>query len=78
MTSIKQLHSMNVISRKYSFYRESSFNVDALGVGGAVEQSVIYSQNSFLPRSASLNLTTEIFGHSFNVLEVSIINYVIA
>ncbi|KOB75992.1 Apolipophorin protein [Operophtera brumata] len=61
-------NKFNVDDRKYSFYRESSFNIDALGVGGAVEQSVIYSQNSFLPRSASLNLTTEIFGHSFNGL----------
>lgn len=56
--------------RKYSFYREASFNVDALGVGGNVEQTVIYSQDSFLPRSASLNLTAELFGHSLNILEV--------
>ncbi|KAL0810218.1 hypothetical protein ABMA28_011000 [Loxostege sticticalis] len=60
----------NVDDRKYSFYREASFNVDALGVGGNVEQTVIYSQDSFLPRSASLNLTAELFGHSLNILEV--------
>ncbi|XP_063834944.1 apolipophorins isoform X2 [Ostrinia nubilalis] len=60
----------NVDDRKYSFYREASFNVDALGLGGNVEETVIYSQDSFLPRSASLNLTAELFGHSLNVLEV--------
>lgn len=48
-----------------------SYNVDALGIGGNVEQSVIYSQDSFLPRSVSLNLTAEVFGHNVNILEVS-------
>ncbi|XP_045779870.1 apolipophorins [Maniola jurtina] len=60
----------NVDDRKYSFYREMSYNVDALGVGGNVEQSVIYSQDSFIPRSVSLNLTAEVFGHNVNILEV--------
>ncbi|XP_039760975.1 apolipophorins [Pararge aegeria] len=60
----------NVDDRKYSFYREMSYNVDILGVGGNVEQSVIYSQDSFLPRSVNLNLTAEVFGHNVNILEV--------
>lgn len=47
-----------------------SYNIDALGVGGNVESSVIYSQDSFVPRSVNLNLTAEVFGHSVNVLEV--------
>ncbi|CAG9133770.1 unnamed protein product [Plutella xylostella] len=67
---IRTPSKFNVDDRKYSFYREASYNVDALGVGGSVEQTVIYSQDSFLPRSASLNLTAEVFGHNFNVLEV--------
>ncbi|XP_063370071.1 apolipophorins isoform X1 [Cydia amplana] len=67
---IRTPNRFNVDDRKYSFYREASYNIDALGVGGNVEQSVIYSQNSFLPRSASLNLTTEVFGHNFNLLEI--------
>ncbi|CAB3232890.1 unnamed protein product [Arctia plantaginis] len=56
--------------RKYSFSEEESFNIDALGLGGNVEQNVIYSQDSFLPRSVAVNLTTEVFGHNLNVLEV--------
>ncbi|GBP78977.1 Apolipophorins [Eumeta japonica] len=60
----------SVDDRKYSFYREFSYNVDALGTGGVLEQSVIYSQESFLPRSISLNLTAEVFGHSVNVFEI--------
>ncbi|CAG5023066.1 unnamed protein product [Parnassius apollo] len=63
-------NKFNIDDRKYSFYREASFNVDALGVGGNVEQAVIYSQDSFLPRSASLNLTAEVFGHNLNILEI--------
>ncbi|XP_049881562.1 apolipophorins [Pectinophora gossypiella] len=63
-------NKFNIDDRKYSFYRELSYNVDALGIGGNVEETVIYSQDSFLPRSASLNLTAELFGHSLNILEV--------
>ncbi|CAK1546590.1 unnamed protein product [Leptosia nina] len=60
----------NIDDRKYSFYREFSYNVDALGAGGNLEQTVIYSQDSFIPRSASFNLTAEIFGHNVNVFEI--------
>ncbi|CAH2098987.1 unnamed protein product [Euphydryas editha] len=60
----------NIDDRKYSFYREMSYNIDALGAGGNVEQTVIYSQDSFLPRSINLNLTAELFGHSVNIFEV--------
>lgn len=57
--------------RKYSFNGEFSYAIDSLGVANAAEANVIYSQDSFLPRSTSLNLTTELFGHSFNFLEIS-------
>ncbi|XP_022112947.2 apolipophorins [Pieris rapae] len=60
----------NIDDRKYSFYREFSYNVDALGAGGNLEQTVIYSQDSFLPRSATFNLTAEVFGHNVNVFEI--------
>ncbi|XP_023288424.1 apolipophorins, partial [Orussus abietinus] len=56
--------------RKFSFNNEFSYHADALGFGSSAESNVIYSQNSFVPRSASLNLTTEIFGHTFNFLEL--------
>ncbi|CAH0599019.1 unnamed protein product [Chrysodeixis includens] len=56
--------------RKYSFNEEESFNIDTLGLGGNIEKNVIYSQDSFLPRSVNVNLTCELFGHSLNVLEV--------
>ncbi|RVE54932.1 hypothetical protein evm_000299 [Chilo suppressalis] len=69
-SQIRTPNKFNVDDRKYSFYREASFNVDALGLAGNVEETVIYSQDSFLPRSAAFNLTVGMFGHSFNVLEI--------
>ncbi|XP_043491499.1 apolipophorins [Polistes fuscatus] len=56
--------------RKFSFNNEFSYNLEALGVGSSVENNVIYSQNSYVPRSTSLNLTAEVFGQSFNFLEL--------
>ncbi|KAJ8687230.1 hypothetical protein QAD02_023024 [Eretmocerus hayati] len=56
--------------RKFSFNNEFSYSLDSFGIGSTAESNVIYSQNSFVPRSANLNLTTEIFGHSFNFLEL--------
>lgn len=57
--------------RRYSFNREVSYAIDSLGVGEAVDTSVIYSQQSFLPRSVRVNMTGNFFGSSFNMLEVS-------
>ncbi|XP_066996773.2 apolipophorins [Anabrus simplex] len=57
--------------RKFSHNYELSYILDGLNVGNSLEANVIYSQNSYIPRSVGLNLTTEIFGHSYNVLELS-------
>ncbi|KAF7405857.1 hypothetical protein HZH68_005226 [Vespula germanica] len=56
--------------RKFSFNNELSYNLEAFGIGSSAESNVIYSQNSFIPRSTSLNLTAEVFGQSFNFLEL--------
>jgi hypothetical protein len=57
--------------RRYSFNREVSYAVDSLGLGSAVDASVIYSQRSFLPRSVRVNVTGNLFGNAFNFLELS-------
>ncbi|CAH1965494.1 unnamed protein product [Acanthoscelides obtectus] len=56
--------------RKWSYSGEFSYAIDTLGLGASTEANVIYSQDSWLPRSSSLNLTAEIFGHNFNFLEI--------
>lgn len=67
---VKSTKKFPIDPRKYSFNSEFSYTVDSAGIGSAVESNVIYSQNSFIPRSTSLNLTTELFGHSFNFMEI--------
>lgn len=57
--------------RKYSFNHEFSYEFGSLGLGGSIDSNVIYSQKSFVPRSIRSNLTGEIFGTSFNFLEVN-------
>ncbi|XP_011193604.1 apolipophorins isoform X1 [Zeugodacus cucurbitae] len=57
--------------RRYSFNDELSYRVDALGLSASSDYKLIYSQHGFLPRSATLNVSTEIFGTNFNVFEVS-------
>lgn len=57
--------------RKFSYNDELSYKLDTLGLGSTVESNVIYSQNSFVPRSVSLNMSTELFGHNVNFLELN-------
>lgn len=57
--------------RKFSFNQELSYELDAFGLGGSSDTNVIYSQESFVPRSIRTNLTGELFGTSFNVLELN-------
>lgn len=57
--------------RKFSFNQELSYQLDAFGLGGSTDTNVIYSQDSFTPRSLRSNLTGEFFGTSFNILELN-------
>lgn len=57
--------------RQYSFNHELSYALDSLGVGASADTSVIYSKKSFWPRSVRANLTGELFGTSFNILELN-------
>nr|XP_033202794.1 apolipophorins [Bombus vancouverensis nearcticus] len=57
--------------RKFSFNNELSYKMDSLGIGSTLENNVIYSQNSFVPRSTNLNMTMELFGRNFNFLELN-------
>lgn len=57
-------------ARKFSRNYEMSFYSDMLNAGAAVDSNVIFNSKSYLPRSATLNLTLDLFGESVNVLEV--------
>lgn len=41
-----------------------------MGIGGIVDGNVIFSPESYLPRTAALNLTLELLGKSVNVFEI--------
>lgn len=56
--------------RKFSRNVEFSTFSELLNVGGSVESNLIWSADSFIPRSAMLNLTVDVFGQSVNLLEV--------
>lgn len=69
--NVRTTQKFPVDVRRYSFNREFSYSVGSLGVGASTDMNLIYSQKSFLPRSGRFNLTGEIFGNSFNILELS-------
>lgn len=56
--------------RKFSRNYETSFYSDVLDSGATVDSNVVFSTKSYLPRSATLNLTLDLFGESVNVFEV--------
>ncbi|GLV37036.1 apolipophorin [Carabus blaptoides fortunei] len=70
LNNVRTTKHFPIDPRKFSFNNEISYNMDSFGSGNTLESNVIYSQNSFLPRSINLNMTTEMFGHSFNFLEI--------
>lgn len=56
--------------RKFSRNMEWSLFSEMMNTGAAVESNLIWSEDSYIPRSSSLNLTVDVFGHSMNLLEV--------
>nr|XP_033329599.1 apolipophorins [Megalopta genalis] len=57
--------------RKFSYNDELSYKIESLGLGTSVDENVIYSQNSYVPRSVDLNVTVELFGRNMNLLSLS-------
>lgn len=55
---------------QYSRNIEKSFYAGMLNLGGQVESNLIYSKESFLPRSGNLNFTIDWFGRAVNLFEV--------
>jgi hypothetical protein len=63
-------NKFNTDARKFSRYLEASSYWQDLNVGGTVESNIIFSSQSYLPRSATLNLTLDLFGESINLIEL--------
>ncbi|CAH1244201.1 CTD-3088G3.8 [Branchiostoma lanceolatum] len=56
--------------RKFSSAWEGSVFSDRWNMGGEAQADLIFSDTSFVPRSARLNLTAMVFGAEFNMLEM--------
>ncbi|XP_069195444.1 LOW QUALITY PROTEIN: uncharacterized protein [Procambarus clarkii] len=56
--------------RRFSRNIEWSGFYDDLNVGGGADINMVFSQKSYIPRSATFNFTTDLFGHSLNLLEI--------
>ncbi len=52
-----------------SRYFETSYFSPEADAGGTLDGSLVFSQDSYLPRSGNLNLTVSVFGENLNVLE---------
>ena len=59
------------MSLKITFFKfTGSLFFDSINAGARYESNLIWSPSSFLPRSAMLNLTVDMFGKSVNLLEI--------
>ena len=56
--------------RKFSRNYEGSMFIEKINTGAAVEADLIWSSNSFIPRSAMANLTVDLFGKAVNLFEI--------
>ena len=60
----------NLDQRKFSRNIELSGFSTMLNVGASVESNLIFSTKSWIPRSASVDLTVDMFGQSVNLIEM--------
>ncbi|KAJ3640007.1 hypothetical protein Zmor_003331 [Zophobas morio] len=56
--------------RKFSHHREGSVFFEEYNVGANYDGNVIFSPSSYVPKTAMLNLTVDLFGQSINLMEV--------
>ncbi|XP_049881187.1 uncharacterized protein LOC126377497 [Pectinophora gossypiella] len=66
MPQLEDSPDFRMFSRNY----EQSVFFDQYNAGGNYEANVIFSPDSYIPRSVSLNLTVDMFGESINLFEL--------
>ncbi|XP_076341847.1 uncharacterized protein LOC143242367 isoform X2 [Tachypleus tridentatus] len=70
---LMNVHFMNKFNsdiRKFSRYFEGSFFMDTINTGVHVDGDVIFTPESYLPRSGMVNFTVDVFGNSLNLFEI--------
>ncbi|KAL4716783.1 hypothetical protein ACJJTC_001939 [Scirpophaga incertulas] len=66
MPQLEDSPDFRMFSRNY----EQSVFFDQYNAGGNYEANVVFSPDSYIPRSVGVNLTIDMFGESINILEV--------
>ncbi|XP_022117827.2 uncharacterized protein LOC110995124 [Pieris rapae] len=66
MPQLEDIPDFRMFSRNY----EQSVFFDQYNAGGNYEANVVFSPDSYIPRSLALNLTVDMFGESINLLEI--------
>merc|ERR1719402_1409362 len=57
-------------ARKFSRNIEGSMFFDAINAGATWDSNIVFSPKSYLPRSANLDLTVNLFGQAYNLFEI--------
>ncbi|XP_070564132.1 uncharacterized protein [Ptychodera flava] len=65
----KLIRNYNKDPRKFSRAFEGSLFSEDMNLGGTVENHLIFSPESWIPRSGMMNLTAQVFGYSINLFE---------
>nr|XP_025130430.1 uncharacterized protein LOC102408196 isoform X3 [Bubalus bubalis] len=77
--SLREAVPQDILSRefhpevwKHSSYSDVTFRSASGSLGANLEGTLLFSPASFLPRSATANLTIHALGHAFNLLELGL------
>jgi len=70
LENIQLQKQFDLDKRKFSRNIELSTFSELLNIGASAESNLIWSTESFVPRSAMINLTVDVFGQSVNLLEI--------
>ncbi|XP_023229314.1 uncharacterized protein LOC111629660 [Centruroides sculpturatus] len=70
VSNLYLMNKYNTDARKFSRAMEYSMFFDSLNVGTHAESNIIYSPQSYIPRSAMFNLTVDVLGSTVNLFEI--------
>lgn len=70
VSNIYLLNKYNTDIRKFSRALEGSLFSDRLNMGAHVDSNIIYTPESYIPRSGMFNLTLDLFGSTVNLFEI--------
>lgn len=70
VTNLYLMNKYNTDIRKFSRAMEGSMFFDSINVGAHAESNIIYSPQSYVPRSAMFNLTVDVLGSTVNLFEI--------